>query len=94
MMKVQEQDPVAMCGRLTAIHSIRWPGFAHITHVHAVQSHPQDKNTDDPNAVHEFQQIGLAYRVLSDPEKRRWAQGGIEASEVRYWGHHQAQQMA
>jgi hypothetical protein len=33
---------------------------------------PQDKN-DSPEAHEQFQKISLAYRVLSDPDKRRCA---------------------
>lgn len=32
----------------------------------------QDKNPGSSQAVHQFQQIGHAFRVLSDPQQRQW----------------------
>lgn len=53
-------------------------GLSHSASTHEVKKayrrlakelHP-DKNKDDPNASQKFQDLGAAYEVLSDPEKR------------------------
>lgn len=36
----------------------------------AKELHP-DKNTNDPQAQERFQDLGAAYEVLSDPDKRK-----------------------
>lgn len=45
----------------------------------SLEHHP-DKNPDDENAKAKFQDIGAAYEVLSDTEKRRkYDRGGEKA---------------
>lgn len=44
----------------------------------ALKYHP-DKNTDDPKAGEKFKEVGQAYEILSDPEKRKtYDQYGLE----------------